>query len=688
MSSKSEKLAQRIQDIQKFVAARVNREPKFGAVAEELSKLADALKPRKLTVQIVSLYPMLAQALQNLVNTRNTLTSLYQFKIATLPNQHQQTEIASPASLILKSASTTGGQETRYPLSTTQKAIIGRSPDCQIQVGLHYTEVSRHHAEFLPPANLDFERISSNWQICDLNSANGTYINDQRLQGGCHTLQPGDRIVLGKLQAAATSPELIFEYQSNTPAAPDEEFDRLLTDCDVLCLVLNPTQPLSADEKRLMDRANKANIFKSIIVVDTSAASHASEIVKTNVSALSAWRQSQVYSQSLHINCLLLKPFYPHNHGNAVETSALQELNQFSEFLEKLANSESEDVVKERVKKQFIAQLATMDSIFNEKIETLNKKTQQQQEALGNKNINELNEQLKIALKQISDDKEKTFQQVKVDLSQSKAALIDPFSRESLLYKVKVFTDELKPVITKESEGVYLRLRSEIMKNSDSIHTYITRLCNIEIVHWAKEEWGQICNSYGNDGLNGFFQRSYTALNFVPDLELSNLSFQPVQQVETSKVLKESVLQFSNTHISLQQISPVGDLIMGGGALAIAAAFGNPIPLIMAGINIFNKNSLQQQAQAAKQEQQTENLKKGICNHYQLLAKSLVEKVSQNLILSLQAEERRVKETIEKAGGQITTHLTEAKKRLDECKAQQNNLNKEKAELLELIKGA
>ncbi|MBW4618517.1 MAG: PrsW family intramembrane metalloprotease [Cyanosarcina radialis HA8281-LM2] len=48
------------------------------------------------------------------------------------------------------------------------------------------------------------------WELCDLNSANGTYVNGQRLYG-CHRLQAGDRILFG--QPGQNCPEFVFEYQ-------------------------------------------------------------------------------------------------------------------------------------------------------------------------------------------------------------------------------------------------------------------------------------------------------------------------------------------------------------------------------------------------------------------------------------------------------------------------------------------
>lgn len=68
--------------------------------------------------------------------------------------------------------------------------------------------VSRRHAAVRPLTHGNWTR----WQICDLNSANGTYINGQKLEG-CQTLETGDRISLG-----IDGPEFIFE----SPATPNQ----------------------------------------------------------------------------------------------------------------------------------------------------------------------------------------------------------------------------------------------------------------------------------------------------------------------------------------------------------------------------------------------------------------------------------------------------------------------------------
>lgn len=94
-----------------------------------------------------------------------------------------------------------------YSLSSEREMAIGRDPACEIVLeSSQYGMVSRHHASLRPlPQN--------RWQICDLNSSNGTFVNGQRLQG-CRELVPGDRIMLGDRGA-----ELIFEDCSPHPSS-------------------------------------------------------------------------------------------------------------------------------------------------------------------------------------------------------------------------------------------------------------------------------------------------------------------------------------------------------------------------------------------------------------------------------------------------------------------------------------
>jgi len=92
------------------------------------------------------------------------------------------------------------GEQGTYPLE--QQALLGRESDCLVAVdSKQYPTVSKYHAQLV--------QVASNpqpvWQIHDLNSSNGTYVNETRLLGQ-HTLKTGDRITLSR-----NGPEFLFE---------------------------------------------------------------------------------------------------------------------------------------------------------------------------------------------------------------------------------------------------------------------------------------------------------------------------------------------------------------------------------------------------------------------------------------------------------------------------------------------
>ncbi|MEH2241228.1 PrsW family glutamic-type intramembrane protease [Nostoc sp.] len=105
------------------------------------------------------------------------------------------------------------GAESRYSLPPSKEMVIGRDPSCQVVLdAMSYRMVSRRHAVVRPLSLSPDSKFS--WVLCDLNSANGTYLNGQRLYE-CQELHPGDRISLG-----ADGPQYVFEYEltSLTPA--------------------------------------------------------------------------------------------------------------------------------------------------------------------------------------------------------------------------------------------------------------------------------------------------------------------------------------------------------------------------------------------------------------------------------------------------------------------------------------
>lgn len=118
----------------------------------------------------------------------------------------------------LPSRNVSQAQPVCYPLSFTEAVLLGRDPRCQIVLPPdHYRSVSRRHAEIIPVFGFESADGTRLWQICDLESANGTFINGQRLQK-CEVLQSGDQIMLGQ-----NGPEFVFEYRPTPASLPEAQ---------------------------------------------------------------------------------------------------------------------------------------------------------------------------------------------------------------------------------------------------------------------------------------------------------------------------------------------------------------------------------------------------------------------------------------------------------------------------------
>jgi RsiW-degrading membrane proteinase PrsW (M82 family) len=100
-----------------------------------------------------------------------------------------------------------------YTLPHQGEFQIGRDPRCQVVFSSQfYGEVSRQHVKICPVLG-----SQGDWQVFDLNSSNGTYVNHERVYHS-QTLQHGDVISLGR-----QGPQFLFELISDRSEA--DRFD-------------------------------------------------------------------------------------------------------------------------------------------------------------------------------------------------------------------------------------------------------------------------------------------------------------------------------------------------------------------------------------------------------------------------------------------------------------------------------
>lgn len=99
-------------------------------------------------------------------------------------------------------------------LLDTKEIVLGRDSKNQVVIDSKlYGMVSRRHAAIRRERGRRNSK-SASWVIEDLNSANGTYLNGQKLQGW-ERLKEGDRITLGQ-----NGPEFVIEELNDKPNYP------------------------------------------------------------------------------------------------------------------------------------------------------------------------------------------------------------------------------------------------------------------------------------------------------------------------------------------------------------------------------------------------------------------------------------------------------------------------------------
>ncbi|MBE9190043.1 PrsW family intramembrane metalloprotease [Gloeocapsopsis crepidinum LEGE 06123] len=150
--------------------------------------------------------------------------------------------------------------DRRYPLSRTQEVVVGRDHSCQIILDSSiYGMVSRRHVVFRPMLNSGIQR---RWLVCDLNSANGTYVNGRRLER-CQELRAGDRITLGYNGA-----EFVFEYtthiQHTLQSAPEETPQLIETSSSEHSVSFTQLFPIATTAK---DLTSKAYLIPGVLTV-------------------------------------------------------------------------------------------------------------------------------------------------------------------------------------------------------------------------------------------------------------------------------------------------------------------------------------------------------------------------------------------------------------------------------------
>jgi pSer/pThr/pTyr-binding forkhead associated (FHA) protein len=647
LSMKASKLEKGIQEVRSFVNDKFAAHPFTIAINQELDNISKDLQDGKLRILVVGGQEAAAKSVQQNLANREPITRHYQVQVSPVPQFSQPVRPVSPATLVYQASE--GESEMRYELAEQTSIRIGRSPDCEIFLSSSlYPYTSWMHTEIL--------QAEGGWVLRDLDSRNGTYINgcSEKLKSDWQ-LQAGDRFKLSPSDFNACNLEFIFDSQAE--AGKVEAIDTpTCADCDIVCFIPESKLALNEAEVTFLQRVAENTCVKVFILAD----------------------QTELKADSLALTAEWI--------DISIEDTGVAFLG---EQLAALVKRKPEDALAKRLSMQVQSQLGYLEGYFAKQESQLQHRIQQLEVKPKEAQAEQVD--LKKLLRQLTEDKDKFFKYVKNYLARSKSSILDEYVNSSILHKVEVFIEQLRLVEVKQDGQHYIQLRAP--GKSIGASEIVLQFCRLEVEAWATAEWNRICFSY-EGGVNSILQQTHTLLETLPTIALPDSLWLSLQAVDPKLFLDQPMVEVPD-RIRYVPLSPLGyilkklrsDFMMFGVAIGMIATLGissNAKKAMSEGIKQLSKSISEilpiqnfsffalnfdkvamgyflavctvcvpitllmimsfLSAKKTKVEDTAQKLRDAMMSHYQGLAKSRVERMAQEFLSTLEAEERRLKE--------------------------------------------
>jgi hypothetical protein len=689
MASNIANLNQHFQVVSQFVAARASHYRGLGEINQEIVNIAPLFNGRQLPLQIFSQFPLLSDGLKNFFYTHPGFRQFYNSKVLGFPINSTVTATNCPPTLILKANSTVGQVEVRYELSSSKRILLGRDLQHQNDAKqLHiplplYKKVSGRHAEIQSVSSIG--SAVQSWQICDLNSTNGTYINGQKIKG-CQILTPSDKITLSYPTASEKSPEFVLEGQLNASTTNPSSSNQV--DADLIFLVIHPTQTLSASEKQLIEQVSRASAFGFVIVADISGTKpQDSPSIKANLDSIRSWIQNQ-YPQlaaSLELIELFLYPFYPNIPSAPLTPAIEQQFVQFAAPFIDLAKNQGAELIANRINQQLQVQIQKIDQILSSQEEALKHEIQRTEASLNGRTLESWRDHCNRIRKQTDEARDDFFREARTQFFRARDEFSTDFIPNSLIQKVDAFISSLEPGVTKLNDQVCIQFQSS---DGQDLHTFMIIFCQTELTQWGNQQWKKIRCEIDGDGLEGLLRKTYTQLNCLPEFQLTNAFGISSTQIGFSNhfqtTFSEVKTDISYSESSGNAFGGIAKIAMLTATTAISAVAHSPYAIIQ-GANTLSAwggligGSLSRpQQEKLKLEQVVDSLRRASSNHYRNIARYLINRVAQEISSAIDAEERRFRKARDTTDEQMRGYFIELENILRGYRTRQEILYKDR----------
>jgi FHA domain len=684
-----EKKIQSFQKLKEFALIKSSKEDAYIKLIESLSKTSEFLNSGKICISICSENSLTADGLHNLFTKNDSLRKFYEPRIVNLSTLNS-TDYSSIPLLKLEANTQIGQLEAQYNLSDYRSILIGRDLSSHndskaVLISLPmYKKISGSHAEIQLISNSSDS--SSFWQICDLNSTNGTYINGQKIKG-CQQLQSADKITLAYPIASEKAPGFIFE---EPVATLDKSTDSLiLRESDLIFLVINPARKLSSCEQDLIEKISKVSVFGFVIVADLSLTdSQQNSYIQSNLSSIRSWIDFQFpqLTSILEIVSLPLASFYPNASSTQLTADLEQQFNEFAVPFIDLANNQGVELLRDQFNQQLKKIIQQLEQILNAQEEKIKNETQRVEQILGGYTIEYWLDYSSKIRRQVDDEKDELFREFRTHFFRERDDFVTDFIPNNLSQKVDKFVNSLNPVVNRVSNSVCIQLQSE---NCKDLHTAMIMFCQAELTSWGDGQWKMICQEIGINGLEGLRKKAYTQLNCLPEFQLTNVFENIPTHINFSEhfriTFSEVQADISYEESSGNAFGGIAKIAMMTASTAMSASSMSPYAIIQgaslaSAIGGFIGGSLSRpQQQKLKLEQVCESLRRVTSNHYRNIARYLLNRISQEVATAIDTEDRQFRKMRGVVDEQMRCYFIELDKTLKNYRTYQAILYQDKA---------
>ncbi|MDJ0535085.1 MAG: hypothetical protein QNJ70_21805 [Xenococcaceae cyanobacterium MO_207.B15] len=462
-------------------------------------------------------------------------------------------------------------------------------------------------------------------------------------------------------------------WELQTATLPNN-LEKIVRNCDLLCLVNDGSKPVSDSEHKLITKAVTSNVVSYCLIL-------------TDSTTLSASSEVEVGASNTLLSCNQLTSYvFPRDLLEKIDLLTSQELREYHNFWDSIL-----DTTLINTEKKFQEQCCNLIHRYFEQNKNQEWLQVQQYKKIffSNQRADKFKQQLNKSCNKLNQIIHHTFKTIKQEINQSKIELINPFMYDTMMYRVQAAIENSSVIQYQEKNQTYLSLVVKYQDYNQSIHSYVMELCQHEIDSWLEKQWSKIDNADGQGMLNELIKNINQELEFITPLS-SNVTISKIPkkfEFEISDYVTLSILEENNqilfdyhyTQSTWFRLILIFIIVLCAYQL-FGRAFGFVI-LFFQLINWFTGRDIK----TVKLKKQTKELKRIMDNKCQFLVKFVADKFLQNLLYYLEQESQQYQKEISFIIKQVEPELEELTQKMEQHKEYIDILKEDHTKVMQIL---